>query len=138
MTYQVIDLRPTRPDNRRMTDFAQVAARYIDTWNEADWAARRAAIDELWAEDGRYVDPLAAVQGRAAIDATIAAVQSRFPDFAFRLAGPVDGHHSQCRFGWELGPADAQAPIAGFDVAVLGADGRIEAVFGFLDRAPTT
>ena len=119
-----------------MTTFEQVAGRYIDTWNETDPAARRMAIEQLWANDGRYVDPLAAVQGHAAIDATIAAVQLRFPDFAFRLAGPVDGHHQQCRFGWELGPADAQAPIAGFDVAVLSDDGRIEAVFGFLDRLP--
>jgi hypothetical protein len=119
-----------------MTDFAEVAARYIDTWNQTDPAARRTAISALWAADGRYVDPLAAVQGHAAIDATIAAAQASFPDFAFRLAGPVDGHHRQCRFGWELGPAGAQAPIAGFDVAVLTDDGRIEAVFGFLDRVP--
>jgi hypothetical protein len=76
------------------------------------------------------------VQGHAEIEATMAAVQSRFPGFVFRLAGPVDGHHRQCRFGWELGPAGAQAPIAGFDVAVLTDDGRIEAVFGFLDRVP--
>ena len=119
-----------------MSDFTAVATRYIDTWNETDPAARRTAINDLWAEDGRYVDPLAAAQGHAEIDATIAAVQSRFPDFVFRLAGPVDGHHNQCRFGWELGPEGTQAPIAGFDVAVLSADDRIEAVFGFLDRVP--
>jgi hypothetical protein len=27
--------------------------------------------------------------------------------FTFRLAGAVDGHHNQARFGWELGPAAA-------------------------------
>jgi hypothetical protein len=119
-----------------MTDFAQVAARYIQTWNEADTAARRKAINELWAEDCRYVDPLADATGHNEIDASILAVQSRFPDFAFRLVGPVDGHHRQCRFSWELGPAGAEAPIAGFDVAVLDDYERIEAVFGFLDRVP--
>ena len=30
-----------------MTDFAEVAARYIDTWNQTDPAARRTAINAL-------------------------------------------------------------------------------------------
>lgn len=89
------------------------------------------------AEDGRYIDPLIdQVQGYEAIDDTIAAAQARFPDFVFRLAGPVDGHHDFCRFGWELGPEGAEAPIAGFDVAVVGPDGELQRVVGFLDRVP--
>jgi hypothetical protein len=52
------------------------------------------------------------------------------------LAGPVDGHHDQVRFSWELGPAGADAPVAGFDVAVVSDDGRIQTVLGFLDRVP--
>ena len=50
----------------------------------------------------------------------------------------MDGHHDQCRFGWELGPGDGAAPIAGFDVAVVGADGRLAQVLGFLDRVPAS
>ena len=68
--------------------------------------------------------------------ATIAAVQDQFPGFTFRLAGPVDGHHGQARFGWELGPDEGAAPIAGFDVAVTDGAGRIRRVHGFLDRVP--
>jgi hypothetical protein len=41
------------------------------------------------------------------------------------------------RFGWELGPKGQEALIAGSDVAVLDDDGRIRAVFGFLDRVPS-
>ena len=116
--------------------FHQLGARYIDAWNETDPAARRAMIDALWAEDARYVDPLAEAAGRDAIDATIGAVQQQFPGFVFRLRGPVDGHHNQARFGWELGPGEGEAPIAGFDVAVTDGDGRLELVLGFLDRVP--
>jgi hypothetical protein len=37
----------------------ELAARYLETWNETEPAARRKAIDELWAEDGAYTDPIA-------------------------------------------------------------------------------
>jgi hypothetical protein len=119
-----------------MTNYDELAQRYIDTWNETDADARRAAVDRLYAEDARYIDPLAAAEGREAIAAMIGAVQQQFPGFVFRLAGPVDGHHNQARFGWELGPAGAEAPIVGFDVAVSDDSGRIQTVLGFLDKVP--
>ena len=122
-----------------MTDynnFADMAQCYIDTWNETDPAARRAAVDQLYTEDARYVDPLGVADGREAIAALIGAVHQQFPGFTFRLAGPVDGHHNQARFGWELGPAGAEAPIVGFDVAVSDEAGRIQTVLGFLDKVP--
>ena len=119
-----------------MTTYDELAQRYIDAWNETDADARRAAVDQLYTEDARYIDPLAAAEGREAIAAMIGAVQEQFPGFTFRLAGPVDGHHNQVRFGWELGPAGAEAPIVGFDVAVIDDAGRIETVLGFLDKVP--
>ncbi len=109
-----------------MSTFDDLAQRYIDAWNETDPTARRAAVDELYSEDARYVDPLAVAEGREAIAATIGAVQSQFPGFVFRLAGSVDAHHDQARFGWELGPAGKEAPIVGFDVAVTDEAGRIQ------------
>ena len=119
-----------------MTTYDELAQRYIDAWNETDADARRAAVDALYTEDARYVDPLAAAEGRDAIAGMIGAVQEQFPGFVFRLAGPVDGHHNQARFGWELGPAGAEAPIVGFDVAVSDDTGRIQTVLGFLDKVP--
>lgn len=119
-----------------MTDFTALAERYIAAWNEADPAARRRAVADLWADDARYVDPLVDIEGHEGIAAAIAAVQGQFPGFVFRLAGPVDGHHEQLRFGWELGPPGEPASIAGFDVAVTDGDGRLRTVLGFLDRVP--
>ncbi|MEU7891102.1 nuclear transport factor 2 family protein [Microbispora bryophytorum] len=114
----------------------QLVACYIATWNETDPVARRAAIKQIWAEDGAYTDPIAVAEGLAAIDATIAAVQGQFPDFVFTLAGPVDAHHNIARFTWELGPAGGEGLVVGFDVAVLTEDGRISKVHGFLDKVP--
>ena len=119
-----------------MSDFAELVNDYIATWNETDAAARRDRIDALWTDDASYVDPMAAAEGRDAIDATIGAVQAQFPGLVFRLAGPVDAHHEQARFTWELGPADGEALVVGFDVAVL-AGGRIRSVHGFLDKVLT-
>jgi hypothetical protein len=135
-TSDVIDLAPALGESGHMTTYTEIARRYIDSWNETDPAARRAAVDSLYAEDATYIDPLAVAEGREAIASTIAAVQQQFPGFVFRLAGPVDGHHNQARFGWELGPAGEPAPIVGFDVAVTDDDGRIRTVLGFLDKVP--
>ena len=121
-----------------MTAYDELAQRYIDTWNQTDPTARRAAVDQLYAEDARYVDPLGVADGREAIASMIDAVQQQFPGFSFRLAGPVDGHHNQARFGWELGPAGSPAPIVGFDVAVNNDSSRIQTVPGFLDKVPAT
>ena len=119
-----------------MTSYDELAQRYIDTWNETDPTVRRAAVDQLYSEDARSVDPLAVAAGREAIASMIGGVQDQFPGFTFRLAGPVDGHHNQARFGWELGPDGSQAPIVGFDVAVSDESGRIQTVLGFLDKVP--
>lgn len=119
-----------------MTHIDELIARYIATWNETDAAARRAAIGEIWTEDGVYTDPMGVAEGQAAIDATIAAVQQQFPGFTFRLAGPVDAHHDIARFTWELGPEQGEALVVGFDVAVITAGGRISGIHGFLDKVP--
>jgi hypothetical protein len=111
---------------------SDLVAQYLETWNETDPAARRKAIDGLWAPDGVYTDPIATAEGRDQIDATIAAVQGQFPGLAFTLAGPVDAHHNIARFTWNLG----DELVVGFDVLVLDADGQISKVYGFLDKVP--
>lgn len=113
----------------------KVIDRYIESWNETDPVRRRALIDEVWAEHGRYTDPLAVAEGRDAIDATIAAVQGQFPGLRFSL-GPVDAHHDIARFTWTLGTDDREPLVVGFDVAVLTAEGTVAAIHGFLDKVP--
>ncbi len=120
-----------------MSDFDLVVRRYLAAWNETDPAARRTLIDDVFAADVRYVDPVAAVHGRDQLDGLIGAVHEQFPGFVFTGAGPVDAHHDQGRFAWELGPAgEPEAPIAGFDVAVTDGGDRLRTVLGFLDRVP--
>jgi SnoaL-like domain len=122
-----------------MTDVSTVIDRYINMWNETDASRRRDLIAQTWTDDASYIDPLVVAEGPDAIDATVAAVQTQFPGFAFRLASLVDAHHNLARFTWELAPNGAdEAVVVGFDVAVLSDDGRLRDVHGFLDKVPTT
>lgn len=121
-------------------DAGKLVERYLDTWNETDPHARGSAVANMWAEDSRYVDPLADVVGRDEISALIGTVQEQVPGHMFRLVdNTVDAHHNVVRFSWELVPASGGESVAvGFDVAVTNEDGRIGSVLGFLDKAPGT
>jgi SnoaL-like domain len=116
----------------------QLVERYLDTWNETDPETREAAVAEIWAADGEYVDPLATVAGPDGISSLIGAVQQQVPGHVFRLVDrDIDAHHNVMRFWWELVPAGGGESVAiGFDVAVTQDDGRIGSVVGFLDKAP--
>ncbi|WP_151482897.1 nuclear transport factor 2 family protein [Streptomyces albicerus] len=122
----------------RQDRYESAVARYFEAWNAGEDEALAKAVAAAWTVDGSYTDPLADVRGHDGIAAVIAAAHEQFPGFAFRLTGAVDGHHDIARFGWELvSTADGSAPVAGFDVISLDADGRIRSVHGFLDRVPT-
>lgn len=118
-----------------MTDPADIATRYLDIWNERDAAKRRTLIAGLWAEDASFRDPIAAGDGLAGIDAVIAGVQDRFPNFRFRQIGAADGFGDYVRLSWGLGADAGDAPIKGTDFGLVEA-GRLKDVTGFFDQLP--
>ncbi|MFK4719962.1 hypothetical protein ABIE89_001062 [Bradyrhizobium niftali] len=123
------------PKESTMTDHVTIARRYIELWNERTTSRRRELLSENWAADASYVDPLMKGDGQDGIDALIAGVQQRFPDFKFKLIGEPNGYGDQLRFSWGLGPDGVDSPIKGTDFAVLK-DGRISSITGFLDQVP--
>ena len=118
-----------------MTDIDTIARRYIDLWNERSPNRRRELLAANWASDARYVDPLMSGDGHDGVDALVAGVQQRFPDFRFKLLGRADGFGDHVRFSWGLGPDGADSPIKGTDFAIVS-DGRIKSITGFLDQVP--
>jgi hypothetical protein len=118
-----------------MTDATKIARRYIELWNERTPSRRREMLSQDWTSDARYVDPLISGDGADGVDALIAGVQQRFPDFTFKLIGEPNGFGDNVRFSWGLGPDGADSPIKGTDFAVLK-DGRIQSITGFLDQVP--
>jgi hypothetical protein len=133
-------LRPRHPTPAKeiiVSDLTELVDRYLAVWNEPDAPTRRRAIADLWAADGGYTDPLAAVDGPTAIDGLISAARAQFPGYVFQLGGPVDAHHNIARFHWHLVPEAGGEPLViGFDVAVATEDGRLDRVYGFLDKVP--
>lgn len=113
----------------------KIAQQYIAAWNETDSERRRALISQTWSEDATYVDPLMAGRGHAEVNALMAGVQQRFPDFRFVLIGKPEGVADRVRFSWGLGPDGADAPIKGTDFVEVE-DGRLKSVTGFLDQVP--
>ena len=118
-----------------MTDLNTIAHRYIALWNERTPARRHEMLASDWTMDATYVDPLMSGDGHDGVDALIAGVQQRFPDFTFTLIGEPNGYGDRLRFSWGLGPDGGNSPIKGTDFAVLK-DGRIRSITGFLDQVP--
>jgi hypothetical protein len=118
-----------------MTDHTTIARHYIDLWNERTPSRRREMLATNWTSDARYVDPLMSGDGHDGVDALIAGVQQKFPDFKFKLIGEPNGYGDHVRFSWGLGPDGADSPIKGTDFAILK-DGRIRNITGFLDQVP--
>ena len=118
-----------------MTDIDKIARSYIDLWNERTPSRRREMLSINWTADAHYTDPLMSGEGYDGVDALIAGVQQRFPDFRFKLIGEPNGFGDHLRFSWGLGPDGVDSPIKGTDFAVLK-DGRIKSITGFLDQLP--
>ena len=107
-----------------------------DVFGESDPVRRRAAIDEIWAEDGVFYDPNKGVyRGRDEIHRIAGAIKATHPDFHYQpLAEPKEVGNSG-RVLWVSGrPGEAPA-YAGTDF-LIARDGLIAAVYLFFDKLP--
>src|SRR5271169_6299106 len=107
-----------------------------DVFGENDPTRRRAAIDELWAEDGVFYDPNSgAHRGRGEIDRVAAAIKATHPDFQYQPIDEPEELGNAGRVRWVAGrPGEAPA-YAGTDF-LIARDGRIAAVYLFFDNLP--
>jgi SnoaL-like domain len=107
-----------------------------DVFGENDPARRRAAIDEIYTEDGVFYDPTSGVyRGRDEIDRIAGAIRATHPDFRYQpIAAPEELGNSG-RVRWVSGrPGEAPA-YAGTDF-IIAQDGRIAALYLFFDKLP--
>ena len=107
-----------------------------DVFGENDPVRRRAAIDEIFTEDGVFYDPNWGVyRGREEIDRIAGAIKATHPDFRYQLiAGPEESGNGG-RVRWVSGRPGETPAYAGTDF-IIARDGRIAAVYLFFDKLP--
>ena len=97
-----------------MTDIQKIATSYIDLWNERAADRRRDMLKQNWTDDASYIDPLMSGDGRDGVDALIAGVQQRFPEFKFRaFPGDANGFGDRLRFSTGPRPGRRRQPDQG-------------------------
>jgi SnoaL-like domain len=107
-----------------------------DVFGENDAARRRAAIDEIWTEDGVFYDPNSgAHRGRDEIDRVAGTIRATHPAFKYQPIADPEELGNGGRVRWVAGrPGEAPA-YAGTDF-IIARDGRIAAVYLFFDKLP--
>ena len=80
-------------------------------FDETDLDKRKAAIADLWDEDGIFIDPEGVHQGPEKLSAAVTALQHQFPGSVFKVTSPIQENFGVGRVSWEYGP------LGGADVA---------------------
>ena len=107
-----------------------------DVFGENDPVRRRAAIDELWAEDGVFYDPSkGAIRGRDEIDRIAGAVKATHPEFRYQPIAEPEESGDGGRVRWVSGRPGETPAYAGTDF-VISRDGQIAALYMFFDKLP--
>jgi hypothetical protein len=120
-----------------MSHADDLAQRYVQIWNEADPAARRAQVMALWAEKGTHYVRAREVHGHADLETRVATshqtnVAER--NYRFEVAGPVEPLRDMVKFNWRMVPQGGGAVAAtGLIVCLLAEDGRIRIDYQFID-----
>jgi hypothetical protein len=132
----MVSVDMTKPSKEiAMNTASHIAEQYLAAWNERDPVARRAKVASTFTLEAAYADPMARGEGHLGIDKLIGAVQDKFPGFRFELAGKPDSHNDAIRFSWSLLSPEGSPVAHGTDFGVIGTDGRLASVTGFLDNA---
>ena len=107
-----------------------------DVFGEGDPLRRRAALEELWNEDGVFYDPTSgAHRGRDEIDRVAGAIRATHPDLRYQPIAEPEELGNGGRLKWVSGrPGEAPA-YAGTDFIIVK-DGRIAALYLFFDKLP--
>jgi hypothetical protein len=132
----------------------QLADRYVALWSEPDAGTRRRIIAELWTADGSQIlqppqemraiaaSPgigLAATleaRGHAELEARAASSYEHWvgaEGLSFRGRDDVERLGDVAKFHWEAMTRDGEVAAVGLVFAVLGADGRIQRDYVFVE-----
>src|SRR5689334_11638935 len=102
-----------------------------EVFGENDPERRRAAIDELYTEDGVFYDPNKGVyRGRGEIDRIAGVIRATHPDFRYQPVAATEEVGNGGRVKWVSGRLGEAPAYAGTDF-MIARDGRIAALYLF-------
>ena len=117
-------------------DLNEIVAAYGAAWNETDEGTRRKLLEQSWADDAIYQDPMGRAEGRDALVAHIGGFQGMMPGHTIDMTSGLDARDNVFRFAWVMrnGTEDV---LEGMDYGELAADGRISKIVGFFGPFPS-
>lgn len=105
-----------------------------DVFGENDPKRRRAAMDEIYAEDIVFYDPMGGVfRGRDEIDKVAGKLRAMHPDFRYQPKGEPEVVGESGRVRWTEGRPGDKPEVAGTDF-IVARDGRIAAIYLYFDK----
>jgi hypothetical protein len=106
-----------------------------EVFGEIDPVRRRAAIAEIFHEDGVFYEPKGAYRGRDEIDRIAGVIKATHPDFQYQPISPPEEIGDGCRVRWVSGTPGKPPAYAGTDFVIVR-DGKIAALYLFFDELP--
>jgi len=103
-------------------------------FREGDAKRRRAAIDELWAENGALYTPSGILVGRDVIDKFAGDLRATHPHFVYTQTGEPQALHNAGRLAWGSGPPGNAPVYTGWDVVIVEA-GSLRSTCSLISRA---
>jgi hypothetical protein len=123
-----------------VTNFNQIAERYVASWNEEDPDVRHKLVEELWAENGTYYNRLFVVSGREMIETAVGRAHEEYfsKGFSFRSQNDAYGHHQGLKFGWVMvSTATGEVDTYGQEFILLDDEGKISVDYMFGMKPPS-
>ena len=107
-----------------------------EVFGEGDPARRRAAIQELYTEDCVLCVPSGTFVGHDALDKFAGDLRATHPHYVYTPHGAPQVLHNSGRLAWGSGPKGEAPQYTGVDFIIVR-DGKIAALYVYLDSAPT-
>jgi hypothetical protein len=117
-------------------DINEAVATYGAAWSETDEAQRRKLLEQAWADDAIYQDPMGRAEGREALVAHIGGFQQMMAGNTIDATSGVDTYGSVFRFSWVMRDATGNVALEGMDFGEIAPDGRVQSITGFFGPFP--
>jgi hypothetical protein len=131
----------TATQETQMSDSRQAVidavTKYGAAWNSTDPERRRALLEQAFAEDGVFVDPLDHVVGREALLAHMDKFHRERAGCSFEFISAIDVHHNRHRCKWRMRGPTGAALLEATNFGETNENGQIVLMVDFFGPLPS-